>query len=363
MRHLNEESMDMVFTNAVITEESILERGRINFKRKQLDRIKKFEEVIEVHGTEYGKFVLDVKEFLGEENIKVPVYIESDGILKNSDKNKLSMFVKNIDDIEFYIREEILDIFKNNKEKIYDEFDKRYTKKYSSILKNIDYGTDLIDHICSIAYVIIENDYMGIGIAVYWSDTFIEVPIINKGKRVPHDSGTRTFGRFDGGDPVTSVDEITTFRDLEMRPDLGMVKTHGRVRSFFNEKNVHFPVWLLRSYEVSEIQEQRFQEFQKNYSYYSNLIASSLIKYFGINYPNIVRDYSSMKEYGRNTITSKQMKSLCKLSRLEIFNDGSTYVIVKSDWGEDITIQIWTKDIKLTNYFALPIVGSKYGPI
>ena len=362
MRRIRKEKLNMVFISGTITEEAILERGKIHFKNKNLKRIKEFEELIESNGKEYGKLMLDIDEFLSEKDFKIPVYIESDGTVKTSDRKYLSIFINNIDDIEFFIRERILKILNTDKDEIYDEFDRRYTKKYSEILKNIIYDTDSIDYICSLAYVIIEGNYMGIGIATYWSDTFIEFPLIENGKRVPLNEGTRINNRFNGV-YLNTIDEVTTFRDLESRPDLGMIKTHGRVRSFFSEKDVHFPIWLLRSYEVSEIQEQRFQEFQKNYSYYSNLIASSLVKYFGINYPNIIRDCSAMKEYGRNTITSKQMKNLCRLSRIEIFNDGSTYVIINSDWGEDITIQIWNKDIKLTNYFALPIVGSKYGPI
>ena len=360
MKRVNESTVkDLVFTFVTIPGEVILERGRVNFRSKTLLKLKKFEETIESHGVEYGKLMLDIDEFLYDENFQIPVYIQSTGKITSSDRNKLSMFIRYIDDYEMYVRETILAYYERNKEEIEKAFYKMNTKTYADMLKGIHYDLESIDNICDLAYVIIEKNYMGIGIATYWSDAFLEIPVVEHGRRAPLTSSTRAI-KLNGDDKVISVDEITTFRDLEERPDLGMVITHGNVRAFFGKKTIRFPVWLLRTYDISELQEKRFQEFQKSYSYYSNLIAESLTKYFSVNYLNIIKDSPEMGKYDRN-ISKKVVMKMLNLSRVEISSDGSMYVIITTDWGEEITVQIWNKDVKLTNYFALPIVGNKYG--
>lgn len=359
MSRINESAKkDLVFTFVTIPGEYILERARISFRNKTLLKIKKLEKLIESSsGYEYGRFMLDIDEFLYDENLKIPVYIQSTGKMTSSDKNKLSMFMKNIDEYEMYVRETMLAYYlKNN-----IDFSKMNTKACADILSSIQYDLNSIDNICDLAYIIIENDYMGIGISTYWNGSFYEIPIIIKDKRVSLNCETRKV-KINGDIKIVSINEITTFRDLEERPDLGMVITHGSVRAFFGKKSVHFPVWLLRTYDIFELQENRFKEFQKSYSYYSNLIVDAIIKYFGINYPSIVKDSPQMKEYTRN-INKKQMAKLLNLARLEISSNGSTYAIVKTEWGEELTVQIWNKDVKLTNYFSLPIVGSRYGRI
>ena len=333
----------------------VLELAERNFKETQQKNLEEFEQHIENIGS-YGKM-----NFEYTKGVVIPVYIESgDTTLPYTCVKKLYEFHKDYDVYDKYIRETMFTYFNNHKDGIMDTFNSTFA------LKEITYDIDStsIGDIIDVVYIIMKEDgYMGIGISSYWSDSFYEIPIMENNIRIPLSNGIRNIKTSNGGYESISIDEVTTFRDLEERPDLGMIITHGTVRAFFRKNNVQFPVWLLRTYEISELQEDRFREFQKNYSYYSNLISESLTKYFKVKYRNIVNDSPDMSAYDRNSISKKQIMNMCNLSRIEISNDGTTYIIVSTDWGEDITVQIWDKDTRLTNYFALPIIGNKYGRI
>lgn len=333
---------DLVFTFCTITEESILERGKIESRRVIENRLKDFNET-------YANIKSDPIDFLDDKNIVIPLYVN--GNLSMKDIKRYDEFMYHVNEFDTYVRETLVSYYKDNRNSIHEYFTENYNRGYSNILNNIDYDTDNISNISSIAYIMIENNYMGIGISTKWTKNFIEIPIIENGEWVSLDGDTHNS---------SSIIEVTTFRDLKMVPDMGIIITHGTVRSFLGKNSVSFPIWLLNTYEINELQEERFQDFQKRHSYYSKLVADSLIKYFKINYSNILRD-SKMKI--PSAINRRYIMDNCSISKLEISSNGSVYIVLDTSWNEEISIQLWDKDVQLTNYFALPIVGSKYGKI
>ena len=333
---------DLVFTFCTITEESILERGKIESRRVIENRLKDFNET-------YTNIESDQIDFLDDKNIVIPLYVN--GNLSMKDIKRYDEFMYHVNEFDTYVRETLVSYYEDNRNRIHEYFTENYNRGYSNILNNIDYDTNNISNISSIAYIMIENNYMGIGISTKWTKNFIEIPIIENGEWVSLDGDTHNS---------SSIIEVTTFRDLKMVPDMGIIITHGTVRSFLGKNSVSFPIWLLNTYEINELQEERFQDFQKRHSYYSKLVADSLIKYFKINYSNILRD-SKMKI--PSAINRRYIMDNCSISKLEIFSNGSVYIVLDTSWNEEISIQLWDKDVQLTNYFALPIVGSKYGKI
>ena len=333
---------DLVFTFCTITEESILERGKIESRRVIENRLKDFNET-------YTNIESDPIDFLDDENIVIPLYVN--GNLSMKDIKRYDEFMYHVNEFDTYVRETLVSYYEDNRNKIHEYFTENYNRGYSNILNNIDYDTDNISNISSIAYIMIENNYMGIGISAKWTKNFIEIPIIENGEWVSLDGDTHNS---------LSIIEVTTFRDLKMVPDMGIIITHGTARSFLGKNSVSFPIWLLNTYEINELQEERFQDFQKRHSYYSKLVTDSLIKYFKINYSNILRD-SKMKI--PSAINRRYIMDNCSISKLEISSNGSVYIVLDTSWNEEISIQLWDKDVQLTNYFALPIVGSKYGKI
>lgn len=333
---------DLVFTFCTITEESILERGKMESRRRIENQLKDFNE-------EYTHIESDPIDFLDDKDVVIPLYVN--GSLSMRDIKRYDEFMYNINEFDTYVRETLVSYYEDNKSNIHEYFVENYHRGYSNILNNIDYNTDSISNIANIAYIMIENNYMGIGISTKWTKNFIEIPIIENGEWVSLSSDTRNS---------SSIMEVTTFRDLKMRPDMGIIITHGTVRSFLGKNSVSFPIWLLNTYEISELQEERFQDFQKRHSYYSKLVADSLVKYVKVNHSNIL---NNSKIVIPSVINRRYIMDNCSISKLEISSNGSVYIVLDTSWNEEISIQLWDKDVQLTNYFALPIVGSKYGKI
>lgn len=352
---------DLIFTFCIITEETILEKGRVEARKMIKDKLEDLEKSKRFGNKCYIRIETDpIKSFLCDRDLVVPLYIHGDKLNMN-DVRLYNEFINNIENIEFYTKEILLSYYSKHENDIRNYLDRRYSRAYSNILKNTS-SLDEINNIANLAYLVIEDEYMSIGLSVRWSKCFLEVPIFDKGEWVSFNDETHFTVSItkENATDIVSVAEVATFRDLQMRPDMGLIVTHGTVRSFLGKKSISFPIWLMNTYEINELQEERFQEFQRKYSYYSKLVADSLIKYYKINHSNIMRDFNGNESVN---IDRKGIMDKCTLSKLEISNDGSMYVVINSNWGEEISIQLWNKNVQLNNYYALPIIGSKYGRI
>ena len=352
---------DLIFTFCIITEEAILEKGRIEARKLIKDKLEDLEKSERFGTKHYVRIETDpIRSFLRDRDLIVPLYIYGDKLSMN-DIRLYNEFMSNIENIEPCVKEILLSYYLKHENDIRNYLDRRCSRAYFNILKNTS-SLDEINNIANLAYLVIEDNYMSIGLSVRWSECFLEVPIFDNGEWVSFNDETHFTVSItkENATDIVSVAEVTTFRDLQMRHDLGLIVTHGTVRSFLGKKSVSFPIWLINTYEISELQEERFQEFQRKYSYYSKLVADSLIKYYKINHSNIMRDSNDNESVN---IDRKGIMDKCILSKLEISSDGSMYVVVDSSWGEEISIQIWNNDVQLNNYYALPIIGSKYGRI
>lgn len=324
-----------------INEESILKIGAQFFKESGNNL---GQNVYKNKGFALGRTV-EIPEFLGDNNLKVNIWIddESGNYLSKENIKAYEKFIESYNEYDNMVRQTILNTFYRNKKYIVETMKSMYGSGYCNAVDTYNFTADNIDMICELSCIIIEHGNLSVVVGGYWDD-LIEVPIIYN----------------------SPFNEVTTFRNIEVDTNMAVIKTKGKVRSFLGENNKEFNVWLINTYEIEPIQEYRYRDFQKRHSYYSNLVAESLVKYYKLNILNIkdsILDKDRSKFIDQYNINKKNIFNLCTLDKLEISSDGTTIIVVTTEWGEEISIKLWDKDIPLTNYFALPMCGNKFGPV
>lgn len=313
----------------------------------------------------HGTAVTDpIPKFLKDTDKKYNIYL-FDGkqdFLNASNKEAYEMFMVNIGDIEDTLRECLLKYFEDNKSTIVKTFRKNNSKNdvFYKMINTYKFDKDTIDELFIPGWITIGDCGRG-NLDLYVGcidNTVLAINIISNG-RLDYEFND-----------INTLHEAATFKNISMHEDYALITCNGRVKKFLGDKNKDFIIWLTHTYEIQEVQKERYREFMEKYEYFDNIVTEAMLTYYKMKYRDIQKSCSKIRckskedgPYNLYCIDKEQIRELCTLSRLDLDRSGSVQVTVKTEWDEYISIQLYNVMVPLTNTFSLPMCGSKFGKL
>lgn len=347
------ENLDVVGMFTTIKYDAIKEQVVNEFKSDLLEDLKLN---INKDGDTYGVAKTEPIRLLNSSEKKYDMWILSNECDFQSDYvvDVYDAFIRNIDTIDGHIRQQLTESLSSRLDSVYTKMVNKYGNK-SPFVKYLEesISEDDIEMFYELSTIVLDSD-----------SRCLDLLFVGLDKSLLK-SSVKIDENIDSCVSLDVIHEIETFRDLTYKPDSALITCKGNVRMFFGVKKPTFTIRLCRTYEFSEEQEEIYRYFTKHYSYYSKLVSKAMVNYYQKKFPLIKgmfeKNNPKFEYISAKDIDPKTMMGYCTLKNVNIFYNGDLILDMDTVWGEEVSVQLRKERVYLTNYYALPMCGSKLG--